>query len=63
MTQVKAQTVISALIAAGYSVSARVQPDGEWVVEATGNDIDVQTVAAFATSKAVIGTINYAKFV
>jgi hypothetical protein len=62
MTQAKAQTVISALIAAGYSVRARLELN-EWIVEANGNQISVNQVADFATTQGIIGTVTEARFI
>ncbi len=61
MTQLKAQTVISALIAAGYSVRARIV-GSEWIVEANGNDINVVEVTNFANAQGVTGFISEAQF-
>ena len=62
MTQVKAQIVISALIAAGYSVSAKQVGVDDWIINTNGNDIDVVAVTNFANTQGVTGFINEAQF-
>ena len=61
MTSTTAQTVISALIAAGYSVKAN-NIGLEWTVIAEGADINVIDVSNFAASQGVNGFISSAKF-
>jgi hypothetical protein len=58
VTQAKAQTVASALIAAGYEVSVKKQVDNTYILTVTGNEIVAQTVATFAANQSVTATVN-----
>lgn len=59
MTLAKAQAVASAIIGAGYQAHAFLRSDGEWVVRAKSNalDVPVGTANSLATSQGVTGLI------
>ena len=70
MDAAKAQSVISALISAGYAVRASKvltvvggSPVEVWTVTADGAEIQASAVADFATGQGVSGTVTTAKFI
>jgi hypothetical protein len=57
MTQAKAQTVIAAVVAAGFDATAHQLPDTSWTVKVTAPTftIDSATVSNFVTTQAIVG--------
>jgi hypothetical protein len=64
MTQSKAQTVASALIALGQTIQVLHDGAGNYTINSSSDSVPftAQSVATFATTQGVVGTVTFATF-
>lgn len=62
MNQAKAQSVASALIGAGYTITMQKAPDGNIKIKVIDTLVDPQIVVNFATNQGVIAKVSDVEF-